>query len=132
MATGPEMKPVRILLVDDDLLIRTLGRELLENLGYTVDTAGDGEEVLGRCKQDPLPDLVILDYHLPGISGEELLRRLRGLHPTGRVLVASGFFSQQEMAQLKEGGAAGFLVKPFRMAELKSRIEEVLEGFSGI
>ena len=131
MATSPKMKPVRILLVDDDRLIRSLGRELLENLGYAVETAEDGEEVLEQYGQGPTPDLVILDFNLPGISGLVLFQRLREIQPTGRVLVASGFFSKQEMAELREAGADGFLYKPFRLAELKSRIEEVLGGQSG-
>ncbi len=132
MTASPEMKPVRILLVDDDRLIRSLGRELLENLGYAVETAENGEEVLEQCGQGPPPELVILDFNLPGgISGLALLQRLREIHPAGRVLLASGFFSKQEMAELQEAGAAGFLFKPFRVAELKSRIEEVLGGLSG-
>jgi len=132
MIASPKRKPVRILLVDDDPLIRSLGRELLKNLGYAVETAGDGEEVLDLFAQGPPPDLVILDYNLPGISGPALLSRLREIHPGGRVLVASGFFSKQEMDQLREAGAAEFLYKPFRVAELKSRIEEAMGGQSGV
>jgi len=130
MAASPEMKPVRILLVDDDRLIRSLGRELLENLGYQVEIAENGEEVLEQFAKGPPPELVILDFNLPGISGLALVQRLRELHPAGRVLVASGFFSKQETEQLREAGVAGFIYKPFRMAELKSRIEEVLGGLS--
>lgn len=96
-----------------------------------METAENGEEALEQCSQGPTPDLVILDFNLPGISGLALLQRLRELQPKGRVVVASGFFSKQEMEQLREAGAAGFIYKPFRVAELKSRIEEVLGGLSG-
>lgn len=121
--------PLRILLVDDDPLIRSVGRELLENLGYEVATAGDGEEALSHYGQGAPPDLVILDYHLPGLSGPELVRRLRRLHPEAPVLVASGFFAARELADLEEAGALGFLNKPFRLAELKSRIEDSLGNY---
>jgi CheY-like chemotaxis protein len=117
---------IQILLVDDDLHIRSLGRELLEKLGYGVETAENGEEVLKKLHQGRPLDLVILDYHLPGMSGLEVMRRLKTLYPGIEVLVASGFFSNREKEQLTAGGARGFLDKPFRMRELKSLIEEVL------
>jgi len=128
MAVKPEKAPVHILLVDDDPLIRSLGAELLANLGFRVATAGDGPEALDRY--DPLspPDLVILDYHLPGLSGLEVMPRLRVIDPKARVLAASGFFSNQEMESLKDAGVAGFLHKPFRVEELRVRIEALLRG----
>jgi CheY-like chemotaxis protein len=131
MSETPETLTTRILLVDDDPHIRTLGRELLENLGYGVETAGDGEEVLQKFHQGNPPDLVILDYNLPGMSGLEVFQRLRTSSPGTKVLMASGFFSQKEMEQLRAGGAAGLLGKPFRLRELQSRIEEALGKSSG-
>jgi len=122
----------RILLVDDDPHIRSLGQEILEKLGYGVETAETGEEVLVKFHQDGNLDLVILDYHLPGIDGLEVVRRLKKTYPETEVLVASGFFSNGEKEQLMAGGAIGFLTKPFRMRELKSRIEEALGGRPGI
>jgi two-component system, response regulator, stage 0 sporulation protein F len=122
----------RILLVDDDPHIRSLGQEILEKLGYIVKTAETGEEVLAKFHQDRSLDLVILDYHLPGIDGLEVIRRLKKAYPETEVLVASGFFSNGEKEQLMAGGAIGFLTKPFRMGELKSRIEEALGGQPGL
>ena len=116
----------QILLVDDDPHIRSLGGEILEKLGYGVKTAESGEEVLAKFSQGQPLDLVILDYHLPGMSGLEVMRGLKKLYPGLEVLVASGFFSNQDREQLTAGGATGFLYKPFRLGELRSRIEEVL------
>jgi two-component system, cell cycle sensor histidine kinase and response regulator CckA len=121
---------IRILLVDDDLHIRTLGREILEKLGYAVETAGTGEEVLARFRQGQPLDLVILDCHLPGMSGLEVVRQLQAQYPGVGVLAASGYFSSRDKDQLKAGGARGFLCKPFRMGELRSRIAEVLGDHS--
>jgi two-component system cell cycle sensor histidine kinase/response regulator CckA len=121
---------VQILLVDDDPHIRSLGREILEKLGYGVETAENGEEVLARLHQGRHLDLVILDYHLPGMSGLEVMQRLKVSCPGAEVLVASGFFSNQDRERLTAGGATGFLCKPFRLGELKSLIEEVLRGSS--
>jgi two-component system, cell cycle sensor histidine kinase and response regulator CckA len=122
---------LHILLVDDDPHIRSLGREILEKLGYGVETAKNGEEVLARLQRDQPLDLVILDYHLPGMSGLEVMQRLKASRPGAEVLVASGFFSNQDQERLTAGGATGFLCKPFRLGELKSRIEEVLREHSG-
>jgi CheY-like chemotaxis protein len=127
-----QIPTVQILLVDDDLHIRSQGRELLEKLGYVVETAENGEEVLEKFHQGCPRDLVILDYHLPGMSGLEVVQRLTALYPETEVLVASGFFSNREKEALTAGGARGFLDKPFRLKELKSRIEEVLEERAGI
>jgi CheY-like chemotaxis protein len=117
---------IQILLVDDDLHIRSLGRELLEKLGYEVETAENGAEVLEKLQAGRPLDLVILDYHLPGMNGMEVMLRLKTLYPGAEVLVASGFFSNREKEQLRAGGARGFLDKPFRLKELQSRIEEAL------
>jgi CheY-like chemotaxis protein len=123
---------IQVLLVDDDLHIRSLGRELLEKLGYEVETATSGEEVLEKFHRGRPLDLVILDYHLPGMSGLEVVQRLKALSPDTRVLVASGFFSNRQKEALTAGGARGFLDKPFRLKELRSRIEEVLGERAGI
>jgi two-component system, cell cycle sensor histidine kinase and response regulator CckA len=121
----PGRPKVRIWLVDDDPHIRSLGGELLERLGYDVETAEQGEEVLEKFRQGRSVDLVILDYHLPGMSGLEVCRRLKNLDPGIRLLVASGFSSAREIEQFKAAGAAGFLRKPFRLKEIQSQIEEI-------
>lgn len=122
----PEKPGGQILLVDDDPLIRSLGRELLERLGYGVETAEKGEEVLEKFQQGRSADLVILDYNLPGMNGLEVCQRLKTLAPGVKMLVASGFFGAREIEQLRAAGAAGFLHKPFRLRELQSQIEEIL------
>lgn len=125
------MAPVTILLVDDDPLIRSLGKELLERLGYRVAVAEDGAEALTVWRRLGGLDLVILDYHLPGQDGCQVLGQLRTLDPGVRVLMASGFFSSQDVARLKEEGARGLIYKPYRVAELQSRIQKVLSGLEG-
>lgn len=125
------MAPVTILLVDDDPLIRSLGKELLERLGYRVAVAEDGAEALTVWRRLGGVDLVILDYNLSGQDGCQVLGQLRTLDPGVRVLMASGFFSFQDVARLKEEGARGLIYKPYRVAELQSRIQEVLSGLEG-
>lgn len=117
-----------ILLVDDDPLIRELGQELLENLGYRVETAGDGAEALKKYRQMGRVDLVVLDYCLPDQNGSQLLRDFKTLDSRARVLVASGFFSARDAAYLKEQGVLGLIYKPYRLIDLEHRIRAALAG----
>jgi len=120
--------PLTILLVDDDPLIRGLGRELLEHLGYRVETAGDGAEALKKYQKLGQVDLVLLDYYLPDKNGRQVLKDFKALDARARVLMASGFFSFQEAAALKDEGALGLIFKPYRLTDLDRRIQAVLKG----
>lgn len=123
--------PQLILLVDDDPLIRSLGKELLEHLGYQVEAARDGREALEIYRRLENVDLVILDYYLPDRDGLKVLADLLAFDPGVRVLVASGYFSTQEVDRIKDTGASGFIYKPYRLSELENRIRLVLQGMSG-
>ena len=122
---------INILLVDDDPLICALGRELLENLGYQVEVAMGGPEALRLYQQKRRPDLVILDYYLPGDTGSHILEQLKRLDPKARVMLASGFLASQEVAHLKAQGASGLIYKPFRIRELEAQIQRILAGQPG-
>ena len=131
MSKKPPKPPLTILLVDDDPLIRDLGQELLEHLGYRVETAGDGTEALKKYQKMGQVDLVLLDYYLPDKNGRQVLKDFKALDARARVLMASGFFSLQEAATLKDEGAMGLINKPYRLTELERRIQAVLKGRSG-
>jgi CheY-like chemotaxis protein len=128
--TKMTQKPSTILLVDDDPLIRGLGRELLEHLGYRVETAEDGTEALKMYRKMGQVDLVLLDYYLPDKNGCQVLKDFKALDARARVLMASGYFSLQEAATLKDEGAMGLINKPYRLSDLERRIQAVLKGRS--
>ena len=121
----PEKPPVTILLVDDDPLILELGQELLEHLGYRVETASDAAQAL-EVFQRQGADLVLLDYRLPEMDGYQLFQKLRALDAGVRVLVATGLLSPQEAARLRAAGVRGIIYKPFRLEELQRQIEAAL------
>ena len=106
-----------ILIIDDDISIGNLEQEVLERSGYSVMRAYSGTEALLILK-DRRPDLVLLDLMLPGLSGEEVLPRLRGIP----VIVVSAKADTENKVALLLGGAADYLTKPFDTKELLARI----------
>jgi signal transduction histidine kinase len=115
-----------VLLVEDEPGLRDVARQVLEGCGYTVVTASSGEEALERCRDPRLePDLLITDVVMPGITGSQLVARLRARRDGLRVLYMSGF---TEDAVVHHGVASGehFLSKPFTPADLAHKVKEVL------
>lgn len=115
---------VRILVVDDDDVFRTYLRSLLEREGHTIVEATTGENALEMLGDDR-PDLIVLDIEMPGMSGLELLNRLRD---TGRVpaIVVSGHDSESERVLGLDLGADDYVVKPFLAREFTARVRSVL------
>ena len=106
-----------ILIIDDDVHIGDMLAEALEREGYQVSRAYSGTEAL-LLTERTTPDLVLLDLMLPGLSGEEVLPRLKGV-PT---IVVSAKVDVQDKVDLLLGGAADYVTKPFDMQELLARI----------
>ena len=117
-----------ILLVDDESALREVGSLTLQNMGYEVHTAGSGEEALERFGQmDPRPDLVILDLGMPGMGGRNCMLELLGRQPDLKVIIASGYSANGQVQQSLASGAAAFIAKPFRLAELIGTVRKVLD-----
>ena len=115
-----------ILLVDDDLeFAASLRRGLLLD-GYTVDVAHDGPSALDAIRERS-PDLVILDWMLPGLDGLEIVRRLRTVEATPVIMLTARDAVTDRVAGL-ESGANDYLCKPFAFAELLARIRAQLRG----
>ena len=116
-----------ILLVDDEEILRDVGKSLLEELGYRVYLAEDGEqalEVYARHKKEI--SLVILDMLMPRMGGKETLVRLMDEFPDIRVLISSGFHQERTVDELVKLGARGFLQKPYIKQELGKAVAEAL------
>lgn len=120
-----------VLVVDDDETVRTVTRRILERSGFTVLLAADGVEALKVHRATPGVALVILDMTMPHMDGEECFRELRHLDPTVRVLLTSGYNEQDATERFVGKGLAGFIQKPYRPADLLSKVEEVLRANRG-
>jgi PAS domain S-box-containing protein len=115
-----------ILLVDDEKVLRDLGKDILESQGYRVTTAASGEEALDYLREARDVALVILDVVMPGLGGNETYRRLRGLDRSIPVLFSSGLTAEQSVRDVLEQGAAGFIPKPYGIGELTRAVSTVL------
>ncbi|MGZ6015470.1 MAG: phosphate regulon transcriptional regulator PhoB [Phenylobacterium sp.] len=116
-----------ILVVEDEDSLATLLQYNLQKEGYDIALAGDGEEAL-MLVDERLPDLIVLDWMLPKVSGIEVCRRLRQRNETRNVpiimLTARG--EESDRVRGLDTGADDYLVKPFSMTELTARIRAVL------
>lgn len=106
-----------ILIIDDDIHIGNLLEEALEAEGYQVGRAYSGTEALFTLERER-PDLILLDLMLPGLSGEEVLPKLRGIP----VIVVSAKADLDSKTSLLLGGAADYITKPFALRELLARV----------
>ena len=116
-----------ILLVDDDDLVRDLGKEILETNDYLVLTANNGHEALQLCAERSGPiDLLVTDVMMPEMGGPELVKRLRALRPDLKVLFTSGYpdLSHNEMLSNTD---VNFVQKPFSPRNLASKVREILD-----
>jgi CheY-like chemotaxis protein len=121
-----------ILLVDDDEVLRTTGRMMLEELGYNVLLARDGSEALAQFEMHhKLIDLTILDMIMPQMSGRDVFRAIRSISPRAKVVLASGFSDRQAVQDLEQEGLYGFLQKPYRIAQLSGIISEAIQKTKG-
>jgi two-component system invasion response regulator UvrY len=119
---------VKILIVDDHAVVRDGLRRLLARFeGAEISEAATGREALTLI-QRLAPDLVILDLHLPGIGGIELVRRLIGASPQLRILVFSMHAEKMYAARALQAGARGYVSKNASPEELQTAMQRLLEG----
>ena len=118
-----------VLVVEDELALRTLLRVSLEAKGYRVRTVADGGEALELLLGAPgRIDAVVLDLNLPRVSGVEVYPTIRRLVPDAAVLVLSGNVSAEARAELESSGQPVFLSKPCRLGELGRQLRRALDG----
>jgi putative two-component system response regulator len=120
----------RILLIDDEDVIRGLMAEILESAGHDVVSAETAESALVLIDQDDSFELVVSDVMMPGLSGLELLETVRARQASLPVVLVTGAGTYDTLSQALTRGAAGLVTKPFTHAELKSAVEHAVERAS--
>jgi len=118
-----------ILLVDDEQIIIDVARDMLEILGYQVITAQTGQEAIDiYTRQKDEIDLVIQDMVMPGMNGADIFRALKKINPDVKVILASGYIMNKQIAAVLEQGCRAFMPKPFRLEDLSLKVREVLDS----
>ncbi len=117
----------RIMVVDDESVIRNTAYGMLSSMGYEVLLAQDGEEALKIYKsENEKIDLVILDMVMPKISGKETFERLKKIDKSVKVIFSSGFSPEAVAGDIRGIGTIGFIQKPYRIVELSKLIHEAI------
>lgn len=115
---------MRILVVEDEPVLRDGLVDLLAGAGHSVEAVGDGEAALERGS-DPRVQLLLLDLMLPGLDGIEVCRRLRELRPDVPILVLTALGAEDDKVAGLEAGADDYVTKPFGTRELVARIDSL-------
>ena len=116
-----------ILIVDDDSRLRQSFDKLLHEEGYKVRTAPSGEAGLEAVKQE-IPDLVIMDVRMPGMSGIEAFQAMRKIDPKLPVIVMTAFGTTETAIEAIKLGAFDYLLKPFDIPDILTLIEQAIEA----
>ncbi|MGB7061002.1 MAG: response regulator [Candidatus Zixiibacteriota bacterium] len=116
----------RILVVDDELFVRELLLEFLSSEGYEVSLADSGEKAVKLMQSEPA-DVVLVDLKMPGIDGIETLRQIKKTAPDALAIVMTGYPTIDSSIEALRCGAYDYVVKPFKLNDLKSSIERALE-----
>lgn len=116
-----------ILVVDDEITIRDLLRQLLQLNDYEVVTASNGKEALAIYEQEyEQIDLVITDLGLPQLNGRKLGAKIKEINPSARMIIATGYADQEDQADLTEIGFSEVVQKPFDIREIMNVVQRAL------
>jgi PAS domain S-box-containing protein len=127
----PAMRSSRIMVMDDDEMVRDVAKAQLSILGHEAIPVADGKQAINKYQElqdskSPV-DLVIMDLTIPGgMGGQEASLKLLGIDPEAKIIVASGYSNDPLMANYREHGFCAAIAKPFDLEELRKSIESVL------
>ena len=116
----------RILVVDDELFVRELLLEFLSSEGFEVSLADSGEKAVVLMQSEPA-DVVLVDLKMPGIDGIETLKQIKKTAPNALAIVMTGYPTIGSSIEALRCGAYDYVVKPFKLNDLKSSIKRALE-----
>jgi CheY-like chemotaxis protein len=122
-----------ILVVDDDEGIRRMTRAALERLGYHVLLAANGQEAVDSfsAHRDRIA-VILLDWAMPVMNGDEALKRILALDPSARILMSSGYAETETLQRVGTPLLAGFVQKPYTMTQLAENLRAVIDGVINI
>jgi CheY-like chemotaxis protein len=129
----PDSEKGKVLVMDDEELIREVAGEILSHLGYRVEFCGDGVEAIekysaARDAREPFA-VVLMDLTIPGgMGGKETMKRLLEIDPNAKGIVTSGYSNDPILARFDQYGFRGVVQKPYQMAELDRMLQQVIKA----
>jgi len=122
------MPQERILIAENEPEVRRMCIRALQFAGYDPVGVADGREAVALYEEKGREiDLVILDMIMPGLSGSETFDRLRAIDSRVRIILSSGYSLNGEAKTIMDRGCAGFLQKPFQLAQLSQKVRDVMQ-----
>lgn len=125
-ALKEEGEPVRILVVDDEEIVRNLLGDLFSSVGYKVSTAENGQDAMKRIENEPF-DIVITDMRMPNTSGIELLEPVLKINPDISVIIMTAYGTVESAVNALKLGAYDYICKPFDLEEIKIVVKKAVE-----
>ena len=117
----------RVLIIEDDDEMRSLLKEFTEEAGFEADSAANGFEAFRKI-EDKTFDLIISDIRMPGLTGFDILPRMRKLLPEAYIILITSFGSEEVHRKSIERGANAYLEKPIRFDRLRTLMDEVISS----
>lgn len=116
----------KVLVVDDEEAVRNLLKRALEEAGYHVTTAADGEEALDKVSRREI-EVMLLDIRMPGLSGMDVLRKVMEGYPDTSVVMVSAVADATTAVEAMKAGAYDYVTKPFNLQDVTLRVRNALE-----
>jgi DNA-binding NtrC family response regulator len=126
MSKESSNEQVRILVVDDEYSVRQSLTAWFEDEGYTVDVASSGKEALAKLAENQW-DIFFLDLKMPGMSGLELQKKIKEIHPDSTIIIITAFASVESAVEAMQSGAYDYLSKPFDPDYLALMVRNIIE-----
>ncbi|MFW5870409.1 MAG: response regulator [Candidatus Sumerlaeota bacterium] len=124
----PDYPDGLVLLVDDEYLVREVGKGMLERIGLNAITATDGRDGVEKFWEFQDRFLfVILDMTMPRMDGEEVLREIRSLRPEVPILISSGYTEQEILGRFSDEKISGFVAKPYTLENIEGNVKRVMQ-----
>ena len=119
-------RPVSVLIVDDELMMRKILRLIMHEMGFNVDAEASSGHAVMPIINEQQPDLVLLDINLPGTDGLDLLRRIHAEHSYIKVVMISSEASQEKVKEAIDNGAVDFIAKPFHPDAVMNKLKRFM------
>lgn len=117
----------KVLLVDDAMFIRMSMKKILTPLGYEIVEANSGQAAIDAYKEQR-PDIVIMDITMPEMDGITAVQNIREIDPNAKIIMCSSMGQQAKIMEAIQSGAADFIVKPYKDAQVLDAIKAVLNS----